>query len=292
LCFLYISFFTEHVFTAHKIRNRKTKLFKAIHELSAYRRWCLTGTPIQNRLEDLGSLVAFLRITELAHTLTFRTFIIAPTLAERGTRFRNLQTLLGIICLRRTRGHLHLPEPIAEERLIAFSPGEHRQYFDLFEQYKRQLQMTASGKGRYMSTALQFIHELRLFCNNGPRRTQDTSHGSDDEILSHLVQLEENVCANCSIGIFCIDRVEGRDGGLFIRPCKHLVCHSCWPECVETKKKGSHCRLCAKGHAPTDLSTHFSTGGLAFAAEAATETYPSKLMALIQDIKDVSGEKW
>ena len=151
--------------------------------------------------------------------------------------------------------------------------------------------MTASGKGRHVSTALQFIHELRLFCNNGPRKTQDTSHGSDDEILSHLVQLEENVCASCSISIFCIDRVEGRDGGLFIHPCGHLVCHSCWPQCVE-KKKEDHCRLCANGHAPTDLAVHSNTDNPAFAAEAAAETYPSKLLALLKDIKHVSGEKW
>ena len=291
MCSLYISPFAEHVFAAHKIRNRKTKLFKAIHELSAHRRWCLTGTPIQNRLEDLGSLVAFLRLTELAHTLTFRNFIIAPTLVERGPRFRNLQTLLGIVCLRRTRGHVHLPEPIAQDRLIAFSPGEYRQYFDLFEQYKRQLQMTASGKGRYVSTALQFIHELRLFCNNGPRRTQDTSHGSDDVILTQLVQRGENGCASCSMSIFCIDQVEGRDAGLFIRPCKHLVCHSCWPQCVE-KEKEDHCRLCANGYAPKDLAVHSSTDNSAFAAEAGAENYPSKLLALLKDIKHVSAEKW
>jgi len=276
---------------AHKIRNRKNKLFKAIHELPADRRWCLTGTPIQNRLEDLGSLVAFLRVTELAHTLTFRTFIIAPTLAERGPRFRNLQTLLGIICLRRTREHLGLPEPIAQERLIEFSPSEYRQYTDLFVRYKRQLQMTASGKGQYASTVLQFIHELRLFCNNGPRKTRTAPHGSDDEILSYLVQLEENVCAKCSISIFTVDRVEGRDGGLFVEPCKHLVCHSCWPQCVE-KKKENHCRLCAKGHAPANLTTHSNTEELAFASEAAAETYPSKLLALLEDIRHVSGEKW
>jgi SWI/SNF-related matrix-associated actin-dependent regulator of chromatin subfamily A3 len=278
-------------YAAHKIRNRKTKLFKAIQELHAHRRWCLTGTPIQNCLEDLGSLVAFLRLTELAHTSTFRTFVIAPTLAERGARFRNLQIVLGSICLRRTRENLGLPEPIAHARLIEFSIDERRQYDDLYEHYKRQVQMAVSGNGKYASTTLQSIHELRLFCNNGPRRTQNGLHGSDDEMLSYLLQLEENVCAKCSVSIFCIDQVGGRDGGMFIQPCKHLVCHSCWPQYVE-KRRGKNCLLCASGHPPPDLATHINTGELSSATNGAALPYPSKLLALLDDIKHAPRNKW
>jgi SWI/SNF-related matrix-associated actin-dependent regulator of chromatin subfamily A3 len=278
-------------YVAHKIRNRKTKLFKAIQELPAHRRWCLTGTPIQNRLEDLGSLVAFLRLTELAHISTFRTFVIAPTLAEQGAQFRNLQTVLSTICLRRTRGNLGLPEPIAHARLIEFSIEERRQYDDLYEHYRRQVQIAVSGNGKYASTTLQSIHELRLFCNNGPRKTQNGLHGSDDEMLSYLLQLEENECAKCNISIFCIDQVEGRDVGMFIQPCKHLVCHSCWPQCVD-KKREKHCMLCASGHSPPDLATHISTGELSSAANGAALPYPSKLLALLGDIRQAPRNKW
>lgn len=229
VCMFLASLTTYYV--AHKIRNQKTKMFKAIQELPAHRRWCLTGTPIQNRLEDLGSLVAFLRLTELARISTFRTYIITPTLNDGRNQFANLQTVLRTICLRRTREILGLPQPIAHPRLIRFSYEERRQYTDLYEHYKRQVQMAVSGNGRYASTTLQSIHELRLFCNNGPRKVQDELCKSDDEMLSYLLQLEENECAKCTTSIFCIDKVDGRDQGIFIQPCKHLVCHSCWPQC-------------------------------------------------------------
>ncbi|XP_014559860.1 hypothetical protein COCVIDRAFT_23799 [Bipolaris victoriae FI3] len=150
---------------AHKIRNQNTKMFKSIQELLAHRRWCLTGTPIQNRLEDLGSLVAFLCLTEL----------------ERMPTFRNT------ICLRRTRDILDLPQPIACLQLIKLSDYERHQYNDLYQHYKKQVEMEVSENGRCASITLQSIHELRLFCNNGPRRIQEALHQSDDEMLTYLL---------------------------------------------------------------------------------------------------------
>ncbi|CAN9168278.1 unnamed protein product [Alternaria alternata] len=224
-------------------------MFKAIQELPAHRRWCLTGTPIQNRLEDLGSLVAFLRLTELARMSTFRTYVIAPTLTDR---FTNLQTVLRTICLRRTRDILGLPRPIALPRLIKFSDEERRQYTDLYEHYKRQVQMAVSGNGKFASTTLQSIHKLRIFCNNGPRGTRDELVESDDEMLSYLVQLGENVCAKCTNGVLSIDKVEGRD---------------------------------------RDFATHIETQRLSVGMSEASLPYPSKLLALLDDIKGAPRNK-
>ena len=41
---------------AHTIRNRNTRAFKALDEVIADYRWCLTGTPYVNRAEDIQSL--------------------------------------------------------------------------------------------------------------------------------------------------------------------------------------------------------------------------------------------
>ncbi|PVI01287.1 hypothetical protein DM02DRAFT_654670 [Periconia macrospinosa] len=242
---------------AHKIRNRTTKQFQAVQQISAQRRWCVTGTPIQNRLEDLGSLVAFLRVPDLERAAVFRTCIIAPTLSEKTTSFQNLQILLKTICLRRTREILGLPEPIADQRELKFSDQERYQYDELYEHYSKQVQMAVSGVTKLASTTLQSIHELRLFCNNGPRKIQRELNESDDEILSYLQQFDRNICAKCSDSIFCIDPVGERNAGI----------------------------------APPDLANHIGTDVSSSTQQETAFQYPSKLRRLLYDIKRDPGHK-
>ncbi|KAG9144009.1 hypothetical protein Leryth_013897 [Lithospermum erythrorhizon] len=47
---------------AHTIKSSKSQISAAAAALIADRRWCLTGTPIQNKLEDIFSLLRFLRV--------------------------------------------------------------------------------------------------------------------------------------------------------------------------------------------------------------------------------------
>ncbi len=46
---------------AQKIKNRETKTSQAIRCLHSEYRWALTGTPIENSLDDVKSLFAFIR---------------------------------------------------------------------------------------------------------------------------------------------------------------------------------------------------------------------------------------
>jgi SNF2 family DNA or RNA helicase len=47
---------------AHEIRNFETAKALACNALTGDNKWCITGTPIQNKLEDLYSLLKFLQV--------------------------------------------------------------------------------------------------------------------------------------------------------------------------------------------------------------------------------------
>jgi DNA repair protein RAD16 len=52
---------------AHCIKSRSSGTANAAFSLIGIHRWCLTGTPLQNRVGELYSLIRFLRIDPMAH---------------------------------------------------------------------------------------------------------------------------------------------------------------------------------------------------------------------------------
>lgn len=238
----------------------------------------------------------FLRIPILDKFQVFRKYIIGPTSSQRRERFKNLQTLLQTICIRRTRDILGLPETVPAKRLLSLSERERSEYDTLLQRFRIEIQKAVSGRRSNVSaTALQSIHELRLFCNNGPRRAgRDVE--SDDELLSFLQQSDKNVCANCSNPIYSIDQTREAHGGMFISSssCKHLVCHSCLPQCYKRKET---CSLCARGLVSVGNSidilpaSHFPSRS-GEAPEQTDREYPSKLRALVKDLLRESTSKW
>mmetsp|Transcript_41745 Transcript_41745/g.81828 ORF Transcript_41745/g.81828 Transcript_41745/m.81828 type:complete len:1357 (-) Transcript_41745:245-4315(-) len=52
---------------AHTIKSRASQTAKAAFALTAVHRWCLSGTPLQNRVGEFYSLIRFLRIDPMAH---------------------------------------------------------------------------------------------------------------------------------------------------------------------------------------------------------------------------------
>lgn len=57
-----VSFWRVLLDEAHVIKSRASLTAKACYAIEADRRWVMTGTPIQNKLEDLFSLIRFLRV--------------------------------------------------------------------------------------------------------------------------------------------------------------------------------------------------------------------------------------
>lgn len=89
---------------AQQIKNRQTKASISCSELSSVKRWCLTGTPIQNNVDELYSLLRFLKIQPLSDYPTFKKNISIPIQIGQGSiAMERLKAVLRAVMLRRTK---------------------------------------------------------------------------------------------------------------------------------------------------------------------------------------------
>lgn len=276
---------------AHEIRNTTTRQFHAVFNLVAQHRWCLTGTPIQNSVEDLGALVSFLRVPLLENPSTFRRYILNQ--AKHGSRnsFKNLKLLLSSICLRRTKDVAGLSDPIPQKRTLPLSPAERQDYDGLLDQLRAHIDMDISGytiKGE-RTRMLQGILKLRLFCNNGFMGCDASKMPFDaDEVLSYLQQTGQAFCVLCSRTIYSISSVPGTDGGCPLEPCSHLACM----DCAAGSSKKKPCPRCVDGDTSSSIQGVLqsmkeleaqNTAGADHPSQG--PRYPSKLCAFVEDIQ-------
>eukprot|EP01105_Mastigella_eilhardi_P016431 TRINITY_DN3757_c0_g1_i2.p1 TRINITY_DN3757_c0_g1~~TRINITY_DN3757_c0_g1_i2.p1 ORF type:complete len:965 (+),score=241.35 TRINITY_DN3757_c0_g1_i2:292-2895(+) len=88
---------------AHTIKERTTHTARAAFALSALSRWCVTGTPVQNKLDDMQSLLRFIRVEPLADYAWWNSTIMRPLKSGDFAGFDRLQTMLPNVLLRRTK---------------------------------------------------------------------------------------------------------------------------------------------------------------------------------------------
>jgi len=122
---------------AHGIRNPKSVKSVAAAHLEAESRWCLTGTPVVNKLQDLYSLVRFLRMSGgLAISDMFNRTIVRPVMQNMGGGSAVLQALVSTICLRRLKSmkfvNLNIP-PLTEHKIPVVWYKSERERYDMLE---------------------------------------------------------------------------------------------------------------------------------------------------------------
>ena len=89
---------------AQTIKNHRTQVARACCSLRAKRRWCLSGTPIQNAIDDLYSYFRFLKYDPYAVYKSFYNTIKVPISRNSLHGYKKLQAVLRAIMLRRTKG--------------------------------------------------------------------------------------------------------------------------------------------------------------------------------------------
>ncbi|KTW32933.1 hypothetical protein PNEG_04255 [Pneumocystis murina B123] len=170
-----IDFYRVVLDEAHYIKNRLSKTAKACSSLNAKRRWVLTGTPIVNKLEDLFSLIHFLKIEPWGNFVFWKTFITIPFESKDIPRALNtLRMIFENLILRRTKttkdihGNLIIALPSKEimTKEIILSLKE-REIYDFIYTKAKQAFIENSAAGTIFKnyiTILTMLLRLRQSC--------------------------------------------------------------------------------------------------------------------------------
>ncbi|MCH2176058.1 MAG: DEAD/DEAH box helicase [Lentisphaeria bacterium] len=101
---------------AQNIKNAGTKQSTVIRSLKSNSRFCLTGTPIENRLTELWSLMDFLNPGYLGPINTFRTTFSQPIERDQDqSRARTLQKIIRPFILRRLKSDKEIIRDLPEK---------------------------------------------------------------------------------------------------------------------------------------------------------------------------------
>ncbi|KAK0665455.1 helicase conserved domain-containing protein [Cercophora samala] len=279
---------------AHLIKRPQTTLFKAACEIRANFRWCLTATPIQNRLEELGSLLAFLRIDQLENRAMFRNKIVVPFCPDGDTAPRHFTLLLDALCLRRPKQMLELPPIEERNHYITLSKVERERYdktaADMSSWIRHKAGLRAEQQDHFGIFQVQL--QLRLVCNHGTFQKPFQRHGRRDkraereDYLYALGPSAEIACSMCGIPVPAFDAVTP-DFQRLNHDCGHVICQECAPPDFHSLPNPDSCLFCGR-HIPPDSDAQAPPSGDHRDEKAKyfnAEGFSSKMEALIQDLQ-------
>ncbi|RPA81744.1 hypothetical protein BJ508DRAFT_306349 [Ascobolus immersus RN42] len=241
---------------AHEIRNSSTKRFGAISELKGRFRWCLTGTPIQNRVEDIGALFQFLRYQPLHSKQVFEREIVKPLKLREHSGYEKLQGALQNLCLRRLKSAITdlLPPKKQQTLCLPFTP-EQRQLYDTVKRKFTGGSVGSSEKPASKSNALTSILKLRQICDHGEDLLSDANGTSSSSDATQLL-----ICRHCATIIAsCAEEI----AAMAVRRCQvHAVCVDCFDNLDNgldnTGKKEAECSACIEMQLGTERKQSLS----------------------------------
>ncbi|KAI0888160.1 SNF2 family N-terminal domain-containing protein [Annulohypoxylon maeteangense] len=242
---------------AHTIKNRNAKATKACYELRSVFRWCLSGTPMQNNLDELQSLVKFLRIKPYDDLREWKDHFEIPMKNGKGdVAMRRLHSLLQCFMKRRTKDILKVAGALStggkeskdgekgatssfkvtERKVVTvaaeFTPAERRFYDRLEKRTDKSLEQMMRNKLNYAS-ALVLLLRLRQACDH-PKLVEGKLE-KDKDALSEETKPKKNDAD--------MDALADLLGGLGVET-KH--CDICgWELDHESRQPGSDkCKAC------------------------------------------------
>ncbi|XVE66388.1 hypothetical protein DITRI_Ditri08aG0076500 [Diplodiscus trichospermus] len=234
---------------AQTIKNHRTQVSRACCSLRAKRRWCLSGTPIQNTIDDLYSYFRFLKHEPYFQYKAFCNGIKIPISRDSVLGYKKLQAVLKTVMLRRTKATLidgkpiiKLPPKSIHMSKVDFSFEERAFYTQLEADSRSQFKayVAAGTLNQNYANILLMLLRLRQACDhpllvkgfnsNSFRNSDSVGQVSIEmaktlprEMLINLLNCLETSFAICLV---CNDPPDDP----VVTICGHVFCYQCVSE--------------------------------------------------------------
>jgi superfamily II DNA or RNA helicase len=242
---------------AQRIKNWKTRTAQSVKQLESKYAFVLTGTPLENRLEELHSIVEFIDRFRLGPMFRFLDQHQHVDEHGRVVGYRNLSKIsqtLEPILIRRTKDKVlkDLPERL-EKRFFVPMTEEQMEYHEenretvarLVQKWRRHGFLSEADQLR-LRIALQ---NMRMSCNSTYLLDQKSDHGvKADELVDLLQEIFEDKRAKAVIFSQWLRMHEVVGRRLERRRWRHVLFHGGVPgpkrkDLVRQFKEDPDCRL-------------------------------------------------
>jgi SNF2 family DNA or RNA helicase len=141
---------------AQRIKNRESKTAQVVRRLRRDRSWAMTGTPIENRTDDLVNIFAF----------------VDPERIPPETPPRMLPQYTSDCILRRVKEEVvkDMPPKVIQDVFLELSPGQ-KEAYDLAEK-EGVVHLDAMGETITVQHVFELVMRLKQICNFDPRTGQ------------------------------------------------------------------------------------------------------------------------
>jgi SNF2 family DNA or RNA helicase len=155
---------------AQRIKSRESKTARVVRSLHRDRSWAMTGTPIENRTDDLVNIFAF----------------VDPERIPPDTPARQLPALTRDCILRRTKEEVatDMPPRILRDTYLELTPAQ-RAAYDLAEK-EGLIHLNALGDTITVQHVFELVMRLKQICNFDPCTKQSAKL---EQLLADLAEV-------------------------------------------------------------------------------------------------------
>ncbi|KAF0988996.1 hypothetical protein HZS_2811, partial [Henneguya salminicola] len=177
------NWFSMIIDEGHKIKNENSMLYQALYDFKSYHRILMTGTPLQNSLRELWSLLHFIMPHKFSDPNIIEQY---AEYADKQQGYEELKSHISEFILRRTKKDVEKSLPPKIEQILRVDMTNMQKKYYRWILTKNYEELSRERKGN-IGGFLNIIMELKKCCNHADLVQPENQQFYTDDVNSLLI---------------------------------------------------------------------------------------------------------